>query len=147
MAISDILFEAREKILGYLERGADYDDADVRRRIAEVILAMDRLRWSEGFDRVPNALLAEASGKPKAEIDRLFPGPVLPQDAMEYLDLLLASRNAPTQEARYAAQAACSASPLPNSNGASATSWNRNEGPATSGVSTSVAAGSRARRA
>jgi hypothetical protein len=65
--ISDILFEAREKMLGYLERG-HYDDADTRRRIAEVILAMDRLRWSEGFDVYPNALLAEVSGKPEAEI-------------------------------------------------------------------------------
>jgi hypothetical protein len=87
--ISDVLFEAREDILKYLQQLDCYQDENTRRRIAEVILAMDRLRWSEGFDLAPGA-----------------PPLDLPQDATEYLNLLLASKNAPTQKARHAAEAA-----------------------------------------
>jgi hypothetical protein len=54
MSISDVLFEAREDILRYLK---DDDGVYDRRRseIAEVILAMDRLRLSNcpGAPRCP----------------------------------------------------------------------------------------------
>jgi hypothetical protein len=74
MSISDVLFEAREDILRYLK---DDDGVYDRRRseIAEVILAMDRLRLSNEFDVPPDAT-----------------PPSLPVDALAHLDALLKER-------------------------------------------------------
>jgi hypothetical protein len=72
--ISDVLFEAREDILRHLKDDTGvYDER--RSQIAEVILAMDRLRLSNGFDVPPDAT-----------------PPTLPVDAVAYLDALLKER-------------------------------------------------------
>jgi hypothetical protein len=83
MAISDVLFEAREDILGYLDIGI-YGDRKDWADIAVVVLAMDRLRLSPGFDVFPD-------GVP----------PKLPDDPMEYLDALLAERKATGPESSW----------------------------------------------
>lgn len=51
--ISDVLFDAREEILGYLKDEDEYGGEETRQRIGEVILAMDKLRISPGFDLPP----------------------------------------------------------------------------------------------
>jgi hypothetical protein len=71
MAISDVLFEAREKILDYL---AVYEREEWP-NIAVVVLAMDKLRLSVGYDISPFGT-----------------APKLPDDPMEYLNQLLAER-------------------------------------------------------
>jgi hypothetical protein len=71
--ITDVLHDARESILRYLEDRM-YAEEEFP-RIAEVILAMDRLRLSPGYDVPPNAT-----------------PPVLPDDAMTHLKALLKSR-------------------------------------------------------
>ena len=71
--ISDVLFDAREHILDYLKCGLYGDEA--RREIADVVLAMDRLRMRPGFDCPPG----------------LTP-PTLPADAIKYLNALLTDR-------------------------------------------------------
>jgi hypothetical protein len=74
MAISDVLFDAREEILGYLDTG-HYGERKDWADIAVAVLAMDRLRLSPGFDVRPN------DAPPK-----------LPDDPMQYLDKIMAER-------------------------------------------------------
>jgi hypothetical protein len=71
--ISDVLSDAVSDILDYLKD--DHDYSGDRQQIAEVVLAMDRLRLSPGFDTPPN-------GTP----------PTLPTDALWYLNTLLETR-------------------------------------------------------
>jgi hypothetical protein len=47
--ISDVLFETRESILGYLAGGL-YGEREHRADIAAVVLAMEKLRLSPGYD-------------------------------------------------------------------------------------------------
>ena len=47
--ISDVLFEAREDILGYLAAGI-YGEREHWADIAAVVLAMEKLRLSPGYD-------------------------------------------------------------------------------------------------
>ena len=76
--ISDVLFEAREEILNYLAKG-HYGKRKDWTDIAAVILAMDKLRLSPGYD-VPPTPYGTA--------------PKLPDDPMEYLDQLITERKA-----------------------------------------------------
>ena len=84
MAISDVLFEAREDILGYLDNGG-YGGYGGRKHwagIAAVVLAMDRLRLSPGYDIHPDCA-----------------PPTFPDDPMEYLDKIMAERAAEVKAA------------------------------------------------
>src|SRR5260221_12002748 len=76
--ISDVLFEAREDILGYLAGGL-YGEREHWADIAAVVLAMEKLRLSPGYDISPSGT-----------------APKLPDDPMEYLDQLVAERKAST---------------------------------------------------
>jgi hypothetical protein len=75
MTISDVLSDAREDILGYLKDPKDYAGEEIRRRIGEVVLAMDKLRLSPEFDLPPSAV----------------PIP-FPNDGLTYLNALLKDR-------------------------------------------------------
>jgi hypothetical protein len=74
MTISDVLFEAREDILDNLEEAGFYE-GECRAGAAAIVLAMDKLRLSPGFDLLPGATPLN-----------------FPDDATEYLEALLAER-------------------------------------------------------
>jgi hypothetical protein len=74
MGISDVLFEARQEILRHLADGF-YGEREHWADIAVVVLAMDKLRLSPGYDIPP-----------------FCTAPKLPDDPMEYLDQLMAER-------------------------------------------------------
>jgi hypothetical protein len=73
--ISDVLFEARESILRYLAAGI-YGPREEWADIAAVVLAMDKLRMSPGYDLLP--------GNEPIKF---------PDDPMEYLDTLMEERS------------------------------------------------------
>jgi hypothetical protein len=74
MTISDVLFEAREDILDKLEEAGFYE-GECRAGAAAIVLAMDKLRFSPGFDLLPGAIPLN-----------------FPDDATVYLEALLAER-------------------------------------------------------
>jgi hypothetical protein len=78
--ISDVLSDAVTAILRHLDAdkvlAPDYVPDDYVRRVAEVVLAMERTRLSHGFNVPPD-----------------FPEPELPTDAMLYLKQLLAAQD------------------------------------------------------
>ena len=76
MGISDVLGDGQAEILDYLDLGL-YGERKDWADIAVAVLAMDKLRLSPGFDVPPG----HAPSK-------------LPDDPMEYLDMLMAERRA-----------------------------------------------------